>query len=315
MQFYAVVWPAAMLVAEAARSRRARRWHAAHFLAIGAAWLALLFTGALVVAIYRQHLVAVHASAFFARPSVGAWVQQYASVMADGHRIGLLVVLAVIGLGLWRAHQRRGESGGTDGLVVAAVMAAPLVTLGIAYGVTGHLVARHFYPAVIAAAAGAAMAFSGRRALAVPLIVAVVLLGWRNGTVASIAEAARWAADPRIEIVRAAAADTPVVVADGSDYLTLVESAPGVAWTFLTLPDPLAAPDPEPALFVARWARIRGDLRTREATAFLAETPTFLVLDTGSRRQGLMAWLAARGRLSEAGRTGDVVLWRFDAAP
>jgi hypothetical protein len=311
MQFYAVVWPAAMLLAEAARSRRERRWHAAQIVAIGAGWLTLLLSGGVLLAIYRHHLEAVAASSFFAAPSLAAWVQQLASVLADGHRAGLLVMLCAIGAGTWRA--RRSGRGAND-VMIAAILVAPVVTLAIAFGATGHLVARHFYPVVIAAAAGLAAACAGRRALFLPVMLAVVILAWRNGTVASMADAARESGDPRVDVTAGVAPDAPIIVADGSDFLTLVESAPAREWWFATLPDAMAAPDPEPELFVVRWAQMRPGLRTRPAAALLAEWPSFLVLDTGSRRQGLMTWLAAHGRLLEAGRAGDVVLWRFEAA-
>jgi hypothetical protein len=181
--------------------------------------------------------------------------------------------------------------------------------------VTGVLNTRYFYSATLGFSVLAALALRRlpyANALAIALVASMALGSAARGM--SHADQS----DTRLELLGRAMESLPIVVAEGSDFFELMESAPPEVRRRLVYADMPAAtpnPDPEPQKMVDAWKPFRPELRVLRIEEVLTRHRRFYLLCTGGGREAVTDWIAQHANTRALARSGNAWLFEVGGSP
>jgi hypothetical protein len=322
MHFYAVLLAAALAGMEVlwALINRRVRWRLAAAILAGGGSIVLWLPIMRKVSSFNTGDTG--APLYYARPSLGALLDAYGTMIGPGNSLILLYVAAA--LLLRRAGPRARQAHPEDAsaadhnldLIVGVGCAVPLLVFFFSWLVTGTFNERYVIAGVFAFAILIVRCVAVLPRASATCCVLIAASGLAMAQAGAVL-AARRGIEEALAVLRRAPSTPVIVTGNGLRFLELAEAAePALArrLVFLTSPRGVVSPDPTNEHQVERWRQIRPDLAIADPETFLAHADGFLVFHDSSAVDVLPEWLVGRGLLEPA-RAHDDTAWLAEAKP
>jgi hypothetical protein len=321
LHFFAILILIPIAVAEATRTFTRRKIDWQCWAAIIASVAPLVIYFPLIIRMRSAALAAASAPSYYARPTFRALIDAYQQLFAPPGWGALIALAAVAFLAVRFVWPSSEEPGGRSGFDVSETVLAiclllfPLFVYAFARLLTNTFHVRYSLPAIFGycLVAASLLALLPQRTV-LALLLSMIQLSIM--AVGSFRELRRMPGTPDIEVLQSVREDLPIVVAQGLNFIQLMENAPSRLrdrLVYLPVPDGIPNTDPTNDIIVKNWAQIY-PLPVYSASEFLAGHSRFILYHTGLIDETLTDWaLRTAGNVTILEHKGDQ--WVFLISP
>ena len=317
LHFYSVLFVPCFGLMELTRTVRTRNFRLSLWFALVAAGASIFLYLPSMHALSQYNAGDASSPAFYAKPTLSKLILAYSDISFMGGSIIILVFAAMAAIAIGRFCGFRGADEHKDDhagqkdfwtLAFGAVL-LPLIVFLFSLAVTRTFNERY----TIAGAVGMSALLTGifsdalffRRA--VPLILLLASLLTLHHRIYSIGEFDQSA------LFRATPGPYPIVVAEGTQFLALEESAPADIRSrliYLTPPPTVQVPDVTNQHQIERWKALNPNLPVDDTSEFLRLHPKFYLVDTRSSDDTPATYLLSKRLVELTAQPGNVLLYK-----